>query len=53
MNDREYVAKVDALLNQLFPQLGKCVVDVFLLNEVAMETTRRKTGHEDAKASST
>lgn len=41
MDDAEYVRRVDAFLNEMFPQLKHCSVDIGNLNELAMETTRR------------
>jgi hypothetical protein len=41
MNERTYADKVNALLNQLLPQARYLVLDIGLVNELAIETTRR------------
>ena len=43
MTDKEYYEGLDKLFNEIMKQAGKlCFQDFALLNEVLMETSRRK-----------
>lgn len=41
MSDKEYAKKVDELLRQMLPQVGKMCIDIGLINDLGIETDRR------------